>query len=68
MKYRVWIKNEKSTDKQSEFGETISVLLTNPDNQDEIFLKAGPYTIPKNGMITHDFLVGNFELGHIHGD
>ena len=68
IKGRIWVKNEKHDDKQSDFGETISILITCPDDCEKVLFKAGPYTIPTEGMITHDSLVANFDLDHIPED
>jgi len=58
---RIWVKAERIDNRQSEFGETISILLTHPDDEDHVFFKAGPYTIKNNEMITHDHLLVDFQ-------
>lgn len=60
---RIWVKACPCEDeRQKLFGETIEILITNPDDQDDILFSAGPYTIPKHGTITHDFLIGDFRF------
>lgn len=41
------------------------MLLTDPNDHARIFFKAGPYTVPKDGSITHDSLVEDFDLDYI---
>jgi hypothetical protein len=62
MKGQVWIHNAKIAQGQSAFGETIKVVITDPDDIDNVLFEAGPYTIGENGAITHDCLVGDFDL------
>ena len=62
IKGQVWIKAERKHDDQSKIGETVSVLITDPDNSEKVFFKAGPYTIPNGQYVTHEKLICEFDL------
>lgn len=61
---QVWVKANKSTKAQNEFGQNIYIVVTNSENSEEILFVAGPYIIPHGQSISHSRLTGLFDFGH----
>jgi len=62
MRGRIWVCSEPQEDGQEKFGQTVSIVITDPDDADVILAKFGPYTVKENTMITHSLLVGDFNV------
>jgi len=59
---QVWVKSCPIEESQKLFGETFMIIVTNPEDEEDILFSAGPYTIQKDNMITHELLVADFHF------
>ena len=60
IKGKVWVHSARQDEEQNKFGETVKIVVTDPEDTEKILFECGPYTVPTGGAVTHEKLTGIF--------